>query len=214
MFGIELRSNFIFPYFSRDFSEFWRRWHVSLSSWFRDYIYIPLGGSKKGKWITIRNIFIIFIISGFWHGANFTFIAWGLIHALLYLVIALTNKNRRYTTSIVAENGMIPSIKEIFQISSTFFTVMISWVFFRSNTITDSFLYLKKMMINFDIPISYSSGLVYVIFFIMCDWLNRKDERNPLNISSIYVRWSSYILMLLLIFGHGGQKNEFIYFQF
>ena len=214
MFGIELRSNFIFPYFSRDISEFWRRWHVSLSSWFRDYIYIPLGGSKKGKWITIRNIFIIFIISGFWHGANFTFIAWGLIHALLYLVIALSNKNRRYTTSIVAENRMTPSIKEIFQISSTFFTVMISWVFFRSNTITDSFLYLKKMMINFDIPISYSSGLVYVIFFIMCDWLNRKDERNPLNISIVYVRWTAYILMLLLILGHGGQKNEFIYFQF
>ena len=214
MFGIELRSNFIFPYFSRDISEFWRRWHVSLSSWFRDYIYIPLGGSKKGKCITIRNILIIFIISGFWHGANFTFIAWGLIHALLYLVIALWNKNRRYTTSIVAENRMTPSIKEIFQIGSTFFTVMISWVFFRSNTITDSFLYLRKIIIDFDIPISYSSGLVYIFFFIVSDWLNRKDERNPLNISSIYVRWTSYILMLLLIFGHGGQKNEFIYFQF
>ena len=214
MFGIELRSNFIFPYFSRDISEFWRRWHVSLSSWFRDYIYIPLGGSKKAKWITIRNIFIIFIISGFWHGANFTFIAWGLIHALLYLVIALSNKNRRYTTSIVAENRMTPSIKEIFQISITFFTVMISWVFFRSNTITDSFLYLRKIIIDFDIPISYSSGLVYIFFFIVSDWLNRKDERNPLNISSVYVRWTAYILMLLLILGHGGQKNEFIYFQF
>jgi len=214
MFGIELRSNFIFPYFSRDISEFWRRWHVSLSSWFRDYIYIPLGGSKKGKWMTIRNIFIIFIISGFWHGANFTFIAWGLIHALLYLVIAMRNKNRRYTTSIVAENGIIPSIKEIFQISSTFFTVMISWVFFRSDTITDSFLYLRKIIIDFDIPISYRSGLVYVFFFIISDWLNRKDERNPLNISIIYIRWAVYILMLLLIFSHGGQKNEFIYFQF
>ena len=179
----------------------------------RLYIY-SFGRFKKGKWITIRNIFIIFIISGFWHGSNFTFIAWGLIHALLYLVISLTNKNRRYTTSIVAENGMIPSIKEIFQISSTFFTVMISWVFFRSNTITDSFLYLKKMMINFEIPISNRTGLVYVIFFIMCDWLNRKDERNPLNISRIHVRWISYILMLLLILGHAGQKNEFIYFQF
>lgn len=214
MFGIELRSNFIFPYFSRDISEFWRRWHVSLSSWFRDYIYIPLGGSKKGKWITIRNIFIIFIISGFWHGDNFTFITWGLIHALLYLAIALSNKNRRYTTAIVAENRMTPSIKEIFQISITFFTVMISWVFFRSNTIIDSFLYLQKMMINFSIPISYRSGLVYIFFFIVSDWLNRKDERNPLNISSVYVRWTTYILMLLLIFGHGGQKNEFIYFQF
>ena len=214
MFGIELRSNFIFPYFSRDISEFWRRWHVSLSSWFRDYIYIPLGGSKKRKCITIRNIFIIFIISGFWHGANFTFIAWGLIHALLYLVIALSNKNRRYTTSIVAENRMTPSIKEIFQISITFFTVMISWVFFRSNTITDAFLYLKKVIMNFDIPISYRSGLVYIFFFIVSDWLNRKDERNPLNISSVYFRWTAYILIILLILGHGGQKNEFIYFQF
>ncbi|MBT6815956.1 MAG: MBOAT family protein [Flavobacteriales bacterium] len=214
MFGVELRSNFIFPYFSRDISEFWRRWHVSLSSWFRDYIYIPLGGSKNGKWVSIRNIFIIFIISGFWHGANFTFIAWGSIHSVLYLALVLSNKNRRYLTSIVSKNRAVPTFIELYQISITFFMVTISWVFFRSGSILDSFLYLKKMLLNFDIPISYRSGIFYVILIIISDWLNRKDERKPLNISSTNIRWIIYVLMFILIISHGGQKNEFIYFQF
>jgi len=113
LFGIELMSNFKFPYFSRDIGEFWRRWHISLSSWFRDYLYIPLGGSKGGKWMSIKNIFIIFIVSGFWHGANWTFILWGLTHALLYIPLFLIGKNRQYTTNVVAENNWFPSIKEV-----------------------------------------------------------------------------------------------------
>ena len=135
LFGFELMSNFKFPYFSRDIGEFWRRWHISLSTWFRDYLYIPLGGSKGDKWLTIRNIYIIFIVSGFWHGAHWTFIMWGLIHAMLYVPLFLRTKNRQSTSSVISENRWFPNTKEIFQMGSTFFFTMISWVFFRSENI-------------------------------------------------------------------------------
>ena len=134
LFGFELMSNFKFPYFSRNIGEFWRRWHISLSTWFRDYLYIPLGGSQEGKWKSIRNIFIIFLVSGFWHGANWTFIFWGLFHSILFLPSFIFNTNRKYTTSIIAENTIIPSPKELFQVGSTFILVTIGWVFFRSGT--------------------------------------------------------------------------------
>ena len=145
LFGFELMSNFKFPYFSRDIGEFWRRWHISLSTWFRDYLYIPLGGSKGGKWLSIRNIFIIFIISGFWHGANWTFIAWGMIHAMLYIPLFLRGKNRQHTTTIVAENKWFPSLKELFQMASTFLFSMIAWVFFRSETLGEAIIILQGM---------------------------------------------------------------------
>ena len=140
LFGIELTSNFKFPYLSRDIAEFWRRWHVSLSSWFRDYLYIPLGGSRKGKWISIRNVFVIFIVSGFWHGANWTFIVWGLFHALMFLPLFILGKNRRYTTEICCHDRWFPTLKEIFQIGTTFFFTTVAWVFFRSESIGDAFL--------------------------------------------------------------------------
>ena len=121
LFGFELMSNFRFPYFSRDIGEFWRRWHISLSTWFRDYMYIPLGGSKVSKWLSIRNIFIIFIVSGFWHGANWTFIVWGLIHASFYIPLFLKGENRRYTTNEVAEGRWFPTINELCQMTLPFF---------------------------------------------------------------------------------------------
>lgn len=214
LFGIELRSNFIFPYFSRDIAEFWRRWHISLSSWFKDYLFIPLGGSKKGKWISIRNVFIIFIVSGFWHGSNLTFIIWGLSHSMLYLILSLRNQNRRFTTVIVAENILFPSLKECYQITITFLSVMLTWVFFRSDSVTDAFLYLLRMFTDIDFPNVYRSGFIYVILIVLFDWWNRKDERRPLNINSFYFRWTSYVILIILILGHNGQKNEFIYFQF
>jgi len=214
LFGIELRSNFIFPYFSRDIAEFWRRWHISLSSWFKDYLFIPLGGSKKGKWMSIRNVFIIFIVSGFWHGANLTFIIWGLSHSMLYLILSLRNQNRRFTTVIVAENSLFPSLKECYQITITFLSVMLAWVFFRSDSVTDAFLYLLRMFTDIAFPNVYRSGFIYVILIVLFDWWNRKDERKPLNINSFYFRWTSYVILIILILGHSGQKNEFIYFQF
>ena len=127
LFGFELMSNFKFPYFSRNIGEFWRRWHISLSTWFRDYLYIPLGGSKDGKLKSIRNIFIIFLVSGFWHGSNWTFIAWGLFHSILFLPSFIFKTNRKYTTSIIAENTFFPSPKEFLNVGITFILVTVGW---------------------------------------------------------------------------------------
>ena len=142
LFGFELMSNFKFPYFSRNIGEFWRRWHISLSTWFRDYLYIPIGGSRGNMYSKIRNILIIFLVSGFWHGANWTFIVWGLIHAMLYLPLFLRGKNRKYTTLIVAGDKWFPNLKELLQMGVTFFLVMIAWVFFRSENRSLSLIHI------------------------------------------------------------------------
>lgn len=137
LFGISLRRNFNYPYFSRDIAEFWRRWHISLTTWFRDYIYIPLGGSRCSKWKSFRNTMIIFLVSGLWHGANWTFICWGTFHALLFLPLLLMKKNRKYRDT-VAENRILPSFKEIGQITITFLLVMIGWIIFRAENIKEA----------------------------------------------------------------------------
>ena len=216
LFGIEIMSNFKFPYFSRDIGEFWRRWHISLSSWFRDYLYIPLGGSKGGKWMSIKNIFIIFIVSGFWHGANWTFIIWGMTHALLYIPLFLIGKNRQYTTNIVAKNNWFPSIKELFQMGMTFFSITIAWVFFRSESISDSFNYLILMVSKFSIPTYERFGIVFVFILVVFDWIMRKNERNPINIQNKYTRWIMYIVLIYLIISYFNiiDTSQFIYFQF
>ena len=131
LFGIELLRNFSYPYFSRDIAEFWRRWHISLSTWFRDYLYIPLGGSKGGLSMQIRNTLIIFIVSGFWHGANWTFIIWGTLNALYILPLVVFNLNRK-NTNIVAENSFLPSVKEVLQMVLTFAITTLAWIFFRA----------------------------------------------------------------------------------
>jgi alginate O-acetyltransferase complex protein AlgI len=216
LFGIELMSNFKFPYFSRDIGEFWRRWHISLSSWFKDYLYIPLGGSRRGKWFSIRNIFIIFIVSGFWHGANLTFIMWGLTHALLFIPLFILGKNRQYSTDVVAENKLFPSIKELFQMGITFFSSTIAWVFFRNDTISDGFQYLSMIVSKFSIPTSMRSGLVYVLLIMIMDWFWRNNERSPLGLVNKYRRYFLYFVLLNLIIGHFKMINlaQFIYFQF
>ncbi|MBA7589549.1 Peptidoglycan O-acetyltransferase [subsurface metagenome] len=135
LFGFNLMRNFAFPYFSRDIAEYWRRWHISLSSWFRDYVYIPLGGSRGSTWMKIRNIFIIFLITGFWHGANWTFIVWGFINACYFLPLMLMKQNRKYL-NVVAEGKLLPNIKEFFQMGTTFFITCIARVFFRSESIS------------------------------------------------------------------------------
>jgi len=216
LFGFELMSNFKFPYFSRDIGEFWRRWHISLSTWFRDYLYIPLGGSKGGKWLSIRNIFIIFIVSGFWHGANWTFIIWGLIHAMLYIPLFLRGKNRQYTTSTVAEGKWFPSLREVFQMGRTFFFTMIAWVFFRSENIMVAFNYLLKTIIDFRFPNENIGAFVFVLFIILTDWLFRFDERNVLKIKNSILRIAIYFIIAQLVFyfSSSGDNVEFIYFQF
>ena len=216
LFGFELMSNFQFPYFSRDIGEFWRRWHISLSTWFRDYLYIPLGGSKRGKWLSIRNIFIIFIVSGFWHGANWTFIIWGLVHALLYIPLFLRGKNRQYTSTVVAEDRWFPTIKELFQMGITFFSTMIAWVFFRSESVWDSYCYLLRMINEFDIPNQFRNSILFLIMFIIYEFNLRKDERNIFMHSNTLIRFSIYLLFLYLIFEKLSIINsvQFIYFSF
>lgn len=215
LFGFELMSNFKFPYFSRNSAEFWRRWHISLSTWFRDYIYIPLGGSKAGKWVSLRNIFIIFIVSGFWHGANWTFIIWGAIHAMLYLPLFLFNTNRKYLSTVIAENKTFPSVKEIFQITTTFFFVTIAWVFFRSDTITIGYEYVLRMFTVLDGSKVNLNGIIYIVLLLISEWFLRKNERCFILPKNQIFRYSVYIILVLLVYSKFfNSENQFIYFQF
>lgn len=211
LFGFELMSNFKFPYFSRNIGEFWRRWHISLSTWFRDYLYIPLGGSKHGRWKSVRNIFIIFLVSGFWHGANWTFIFWGLFHSILFLPSFLLKTNRTYTSSTIGEGTLLPTPKEFVQVTTTFLLVTIGWVFFRSETISDSFVYLSKMFFDFDIPNKLNNGALYVLFVLFLDYSFRKDERLILTLK---IRRILYLVLSILILYKFNSLNTFIYFQF
>ena len=220
LFGIELLRNFAFPYFSRDIAEFWRRWHISLSSWFRDYLYFPLGGSREGKWQTVRNTFIIFLVSGFWHGANWTFIAWGAFHALCFMPLLLMNKNR-HNIEIVAKGKILPTLREFMGMVITFGLVVIGWVFFRAQTIGDAFIYIRGMLSKtlFQIPamnIPWYLVLV-VVFFIFVEWLGREEDFALRKIGLIwprFFRWSFYYLIVFMVFYCTGSSKQFIYFQF
>ncbi len=219
LFGFNLMVNFRTPYFSRDIAEFWRRWHISLSTWFRDYLYIPLGGSKAGKWMSIRNVFIIFIVSGLWHGANWTFIAWGAIHAMLFLPLLIRSRNRKFT-DVVAAKGMIPTVKELVSMASTFLLVSISWVFFRAESLGQAFDYLSRMVLEFSFSewnkIIYDKIIVLLFIFLIVEWFLRKSEYLfHLNSSNKVLRWTAYstIGILILLFAPK-EANKFIYFQF
>lgn len=216
LFGFELLSNFKFPYFSRNIAEFWRRWHISLSSWFRDYLYIPLGGSKSGRFKAIINTFIIFIVSGFWHGANWTFITWGLLHACLFLPLLLTNKNRTYTSTIVAENKLLPSFKELLQMLGTFSLVTFAWIFFRSPNINAAIGYLKGITHNITAAPEYIHQLIYAVGFIVLDWSQRRHERQVLVFKNVVLRRCIYFVFVVLIVFHFSfiDRQQFIYFQF
>ena len=215
LFGIELMSNFKFPYFSRNIGEFWRSWHISLSTWFRDYLYIPLGGSKIDDRVALRNIFITFIISGLWHGANWTFVIWGLIHSLLYLPLFLFG-SKNYATDKVWEGRSIPSIIDIFKILLTFSAVMIAWAFFRSASINDAFNYLQLMITNFEIPNQNRSGLIFVFISIIFDLFIKKDERDVIRGNSKIVNNLIVFILgvIIILFIEPSINNSFIYFQF
>ncbi len=218
LFGFDLKRNFAFPYFSRDIAEFWRRWHISLSTWFRDYVYIPLGGSKGGLKMKIRNTFIIFIVSGFWHGANWTFIIWGALNALYFLPLMLTGKNR-VNTDMVAKDKYFPNIKELSQILSTFFITVIAWVFFRANSVDHAFSFLQKIFSRtlFTKPeILPITLLVLLIGFIIIEWIGRNGEYAIEQIDFIKkpLRWLIYFSLIILMFLFVGEEQQFIYFQF
>ncbi len=221
LFGINLMKNFDFPYFSRDIAEFWRRWHISLSTWFRDYLYIPIGGSRNGTLKSIRNIFIVFIVSGFWHGANWTFLIWGGYHALCFIPLLLMKRNRN-NLDIVASDKLLPSLRDIMNILSTFLLTSIAWVFFRAENVEHALGYLHRILsINlFSIPEIRPHYLGFIIvLFTTIEWFGRKHEFAIEGIRDIRcksVRWLTYIILILIIYFHGyySESIEFIYFQF
>lgn len=222
LFGIDLLKNFAFPYFSRDIAEFWRRWHISLSTWFRDYLYIPLGGSKGGTWMKVRNTFIIFIVSGFWHGANWTFIVWGLLNAIYIMPSIIFNTNRNHL-DVVAQGKWFPSVKEALQMSFTFGLTVFAWIFFRAENMGHALDYISGIFSEslFTIPDfkmqKVVSTLFLVVIFMVIEWFGREKAYA---IAALFVnkhkifRLAFYYLILIIIFLFAGSGAEFIYFQF
>jgi alginate O-acetyltransferase complex protein AlgI len=220
LFGFELLKNFSFPYFSRDIAEFWRRWHISLSSWFRDYVYIPCGGSKGGTWMKVRNTFIIFLLSGFWHGANWTFIIWGFLNAL-YIMPSILLKTNRNNLDIVAKGKLHPSLKELSQIMITFSLTVLAWIFFRAKDVHHAFQYIAGIFTSslFTMPNLPQSGvfiLCLVFIFLLIEWFGREGNfaLSQINIYPTPVSWSVYFGLILLMFIFQGKEQAFIYFQF
>lgn len=219
LFGFDLMQNFNFPYFSRDIAEFWRRWHISLSTWFRDYLYIPLGGSRGGTWMKVRNTFIIFIVSGFWHGANSTFIIWGVLNAIYFLPLLLTNNNRN-NLETVAQGKLIPSIKELSFMLLTFGLTVFAWIFFRAENISHAFSYISEIFSSslFTIPEIQPRNLILLImFFVFIEWLGREGQYAIANLGIRWkrpIRYAMYYAIIIAIFWFGGKEQQFIYFQF
>lgn len=219
LFGFNLMKNFAFPYFSRDMAEFWRRWHISLSTWFRDYLYIPLGGSRGGTGMQVRNTFIIFIVSGFWHGANWTFIVWGALNAIYFLPLLLLKQNRQ-NLGVVAEGRYLPTAKEFSAITVTFGLTLIAWVFFRAENIGHAWSYLSGMFSAsfFDRPqVLPGTTIALVLVFMFIEWTGRGQEYA---IENAALRWkwpfrhAMYYGLIFAIFWFGGKEQQFIYFQF
>ena len=219
LFGFDLMKNFSFPYFSRDIAEFWRRWHISLSTWFRDYLYIPLGGSRGGIWMKVRNTFIIFIVSGFWHGANWTFIIWGALNAIYFLPLLLTNNNRN-NLEIVAQGKYFPTLKELFQMSITFMLTVIAWVFFRAKNIGHAYDYISTMFSSslFSKPTIFPvTTILLVMLFVLVEWIGREGDYAISNLGLKWkrpIRYAMYYAIVVSIFWFGGKEQQFIYFQF
>lgn len=218
LFGIRLKPNFKTPYFSRDTGEFWRRWHVSLNRWFRDYLYIPLGGSRGSRLQTVRNTVIIFLVSGLWHGANWTFVAWGAFHAILFIPLMLSGRNRRHLDT-VAQGRKLPTLGEVGMMLNTFMLCTIGRIFFRADTIHDSFGYFAQFFKG-----SWTlEGLEYpwltvcfILVMFVTEWINREQEHG-LVLSGVRPRWARagiYYMLTAAILLFSSQSENFIYFQF
>ncbi len=224
LFGFELKTNFSYPYFSRDIAEFWRRWHISLSTWFRDYLYIPLGGSNGPTRKTIRNIFIIFLVSGFWHGANWTYIFWGGLNAIYFLPLLLSKKNRQHL-DLVAEDRWFPNFKEILGMLSTFLLVSIGWLFFRAENLTEAFDYFSIICSAsiFEKPYAFGIGIekigitgAAIFLMVGIEWLGRRKDC-PIWVDtkrSLPMQWLICYFVCMMIFLFGAPQQDFIYFQF
>lgn len=213
LFGIELSSNFRFPYFSKNIVEFWRRWHISLSQWFRDYVFIPLGGSRGERSKTIRNIIVVFLLSGLWHGANWTFVVWGGLHATVYLlyvyfganIFEYLNRKLRLPDTLLIIPALLVNIG----------VIVVSWLVFRADSVNKAYLMVKKMILMLFTPMKHTEMLWYIIPFMIIEYLIRNDERNPIRIKYKVPRYLYYSALIILIMIHGeGNGEQFIYFRF
>ena len=224
LFGFDLKQNFATPYFSRDIAEFWRRWHISLSTWFRDYLYIPLGGSRGGIWMKVRNTFAIFLVSGFWHGANWTFIIWGALNAIYFLPLLLTNNNRK-NLGVVAEGKLLPSAREIFGMFTTFILTVFAWIFFRAENLNHALNYIKKIFVGdsiFIMPQFYNrfealTILCLIVCFLFFEWVGRENKFAIEEFKSYNktLKWIIYLTIFFMIFNMASNNDStFIYFQF
>lgn len=220
LFGINLVRNFNYPYFSKSIPEFWRRWHISLMTWFRDYIYFPLGGSRCASWKIIRNTLIVFFISGLWHGANWTFVCWGVYHACLIAFYILFDVNSKSSSHI--EIRMLPSLKILMQMLMTFFFVIVGWVIFRAEDVAQALSFINRMFTTMfdDYHIVFERRyILYGLVLLGVEWIQR-DKQHVLQLSNIKLfkyrtaRWSLYIVLIVAILGAMGQSQSFIYFQF
>ncbi|MBR4638262.1 MAG: MBOAT family protein [Bacteroidales bacterium] len=215
LFGIKLMRNFDNPYFSRDIAEFWRRWHISLTTWFRDYVYIPLGGSRVSKAKVVRNTFVIFLLSGFWHGANWTFLAWGAYHAVLFLPLILLGRNRKFT-GVVAEDRLLPSWSDFGRMLLTFILVTVGLVLFRADSISQAWHYLALLPQG---GAAYTEGLaactVYALLMLVMEWIHRAGNHGlDLHIRSTALRILLYYSLIVIMFFAYTNSEAFIYFQF
>ena len=230
LFGFELMQNFATPYFSRDIGEFWRRWHISLSTWFRDYVYIPMGGSRVGKYQQFWNILVTFTVSGFWHGANWTYIFWGFLNGLYYMPSMLLGQNRRSKGSIVAEGRLLPSLRELWQVGTTFALTLLAWIFFRAESLSQAFSYIggifsTSLLSNpaaslkgFNMRETVIYGFAAILFLVSIEWMQR-GKAHGLAFKTdrpIALRWTMYAVMIAVIvmFRRTGENLDFIYFQF
>jgi alginate O-acetyltransferase complex protein AlgI len=220
LLGIELLRNFSFPYFSRNIAEFWRRWHISLSSWFRDYVYIPLGGNRGNKWQKVKNVLIIFLLSGLWHGANWTFIVWGLLNAV-YIIPSVVREPGKRSDPIVHGNST-PQISDWLSICATFGLTVLAWIFFRSPDIASALEYIRKI---FSFSISLFNGpsvmpcftFIWLFLFLMIEWMGR-DKAFAIEDWTIhytkFFKVTFYYAIVLAILYYAGENHQFIYFQF
>lgn len=221
LFGLNLKRNFDVPYFSRSIPEFWRRWHISLTTWFRDYIYFPLGGSRCGKAKTIRNVFIVWGISGLWHGANWTFVCWGLFHASLLVIYNILGVKTK-CGNVVAYNRLFPNAKELLQMSLTFVLAVLGWIIFRSENMTQAMDYFHRMLGNEFFRLSMffeKKKLCLCVGMLILEWIQR-NKQHAFQLEEVWilqyrvVRWMVYYFILASIVYSSESSQTFIYFQF
>lgn len=225
LFGFDLMQNFNFPYFSRDIAEFWRRWHISLSTWFRDYLYIPLGGSRGQTLKKVRNTFIVFLVSGFWHGANWTFIVWGALNAL-YIMPSIIFNTHRNNLNIVAPGRICPSLKDALSIIITFSLTVFAWIFFRAENLQHAFSYIGTIFSKSLLTAPYFSEIratlpiiFFIVLFFSIEWLQREHKHALQFLGKGWLRVFRYLfytvlIMVIYYFAVNSQGKQFIYFQF